>query len=258
MSLLTNVAKKTAPRLYEIMRRSFGWSGKHERLCQVFTNRYGRRVLAGPFIGMDYVHEAAGSAYIPKLLGCYEAEIHPFLEKALQRQHEIIVDIGCAEGYYAIGLALRCPRSRIFAFDLDASARQLCQQMSELNGVSAGVTIQGFCNCTSLREIPLENSLVICDVEGYEDELLNLETVPSLEYADIIVELHEKKQPGVTSRVLSRFSKTHEMTVIDAVRRSSDEFPLLHFLPNSEQRMALMERPDGMQFAFLQAYRTHG
>ncbi len=43
-------------------------------------------VLHGPFVGMKYPGtEAAGSAFIPKLLGSYEKELHPLLERLLAK-----------------------------------------------------------------------------------------------------------------------------------------------------------------------------
>jgi hypothetical protein len=58
---------------------------------------------------MAYIPQAVGSALIPKLLGCYEAELHGVIACALNTTYDTIIDIGCAEGYYAVGLALHFP-----------------------------------------------------------------------------------------------------------------------------------------------------
>src|SRR4051794_20091819 len=49
----------------------------------------GSFVLAGPFAGMRMLEEASwGDGDIaPKLLGCYEQELHPALAKAAQRRY---------------------------------------------------------------------------------------------------------------------------------------------------------------------------
>ena len=84
-------------------------------------------VRNGPFRGMRYPERASvGSALVPKLLGSYERELQPVLEDILAREHSEIVDIGCAEGYYAVGLALRLPAARVFAYDTNVMAIDLC------------------------------------------------------------------------------------------------------------------------------------
>ena len=70
-------------------------------------------VHAGPFAGMRYVDRSVGSCFIPKLLGTYERELAPKIERICRRQPGLVVDVGAAEGYYAVGLAMRIPEARI-------------------------------------------------------------------------------------------------------------------------------------------------
>ena len=53
-----------------------------------------------------------GSVLIPKLLGSYEQELQPLLQRLAAQNYSEIVDIGCAEGYYAIGLGGCFPRAK--------------------------------------------------------------------------------------------------------------------------------------------------
>ena len=71
------------------------------------------RVLNGPFQGMNFHSAASEGCLVPKLLGCYEQPLHPFLEAAFARDYDVVLNIGSAEGYYAVGLALRMPGARI-------------------------------------------------------------------------------------------------------------------------------------------------
>jgi len=68
-----------------------------------------RTVASGPFRGMRYVARAYHSAYHAKLLGTYEMELHGIVEELCRETPGIIVDVGAAEGYYAVGLAMRLP-----------------------------------------------------------------------------------------------------------------------------------------------------
>src|SRR4051812_47368421 len=60
-------------------------------------------VASGPFRGMRYTACAAGVA--PKVLGTYERELHDWIVGLSSRGYECVVNVGCAEGYYAVGLA---------------------------------------------------------------------------------------------------------------------------------------------------------
>ena len=93
-------------------------------------------VQHGPFSGMVYPEMTAiGSSLVPKLLGSYEQELHPVLDAICANDYSEIIDIGCAEGYYACGLAMKIPTARVFAFDTNNEAIHLCKQMAEKNNV---------------------------------------------------------------------------------------------------------------------------
>jgi len=74
-------------------------------IARALRDQNGGRVLGGPFAGMAYVEDATEGALAPRLIGTYEDELHPYLAEALAADPEVILDIGCAEGYYAAGLA---------------------------------------------------------------------------------------------------------------------------------------------------------
>ena len=61
----------------------------------------------------------------PKLLCCYEAELHPAIERAAARNPQLIVTIGCAEGYYAVGMARVLLAARVHAFAYEQIFRRL-------------------------------------------------------------------------------------------------------------------------------------
>jgi methylase of polypeptide subunit release factors len=119
---------------------------------------------------MAYPQAAAvGSALFPKLLGSYERELHPWIERICRGQYTEIIDVGCAEGYYAVGLARRLPNVKVYAYDIDADARQLCKAMARLNGIADRVTVRGACDAEELLSIPISGrGLIISDCGGYE------------------------------------------------------------------------------------------
>src|SRR5690606_29129834 len=75
------------------------------RLAQrLASQQAGLQITAGPFEGMKYLEQVAGSALLPKLIGSYESELHAALLDMTRRGHRLIIDVGCAEGYYAVGM----------------------------------------------------------------------------------------------------------------------------------------------------------
>src|SRR4051812_42950342 len=62
-------------------------------------------VLNGPFKDMRFVCLGTSSGELPMVLGSFEAELHDHLERFLARAPRVVVNIGCAEGYYAVGIA---------------------------------------------------------------------------------------------------------------------------------------------------------
>jgi methylase of polypeptide subunit release factors len=91
---------------------------------------------------------------VAKLLGSYEEELHPVIAHALRSRPSIFVDIGCADGYYAVGFAQASPATTILAFDISRTARELCGELAVVNGVEARVQIAGGVTDRSLRELP--------------------------------------------------------------------------------------------------------
>src|ERR1700749_2885028 len=69
-----------------------------------YIERNGVTVKHGPFTGMVYPTKATRNRHvIPKLLGTYEQELHGTIETIKGRKYDVVIDIGGAEGYYAVG-----------------------------------------------------------------------------------------------------------------------------------------------------------
>jgi hypothetical protein len=175
-------------------------------------------VLNGPFKGLVYPqYESVGSVIAPKLLGSYEMELHPIIDEVIKKNYDSVVDIGCAEGYYAIGLGKMMPNTSIFAFDTFDKARILCERMAELNGVN--VDIGAFCTKDTLMNLKLgTKSLIISDCEGYELQLFDDKTVTRLKNHDFLIEVHDPlNKYDTTKKMLSAFSRHHNLTVIQSI-----------------------------------------
>ena len=176
-------------------------------------------VRNGLFQGMKYPDaRSAGSSLLPKIIGSYEAELAPVFEKILSRDYSEVIDIGCAEGYYAIGLAIRLPKALCYAFDTSIDARNMCERMARINGVESRVVIGQHCDPKALCSIPVRaRALVISDCEGYEKELFTRDVFYHLKNHDILIESHDMFDIEIMPELIARSANTHRVTVINSI-----------------------------------------
>ena len=212
-----------------------------------FLEKEGTRVLKGPLAGLDFIEQSAEGCHVAKLLGCYEQPLHPYIQRALSGRYTKIINIGCAEGYYAAGFAKAVPDLVSFAFDTDANAQRACRQLAQKNGVSDRVKIGGLFEPHDFIKYEGEAALIFCDIEGGEEELLDPASSPALRKLDIIVESHECLRPGITQKLISRFDATHIIELVeDNGSRQLDALPdWFHKLSHLDQLLATWEWRSG-------------
>lgn len=180
-------------------------------------------VRAGPFSGLKFSKSIDAANNLPKLLGTYEKEIHPEIENILSRGFSSFVDVGTAEGYYAVGIGLRRRAIPIVGFEIDSGQRARCRETADLNGVGDRLTLLGKCDAKSLEDLELSNSFILMDCEGGEKDILTDELCPKLRTATLIVELHDALRPGSSRTVQEVLHKTHAIRYIEARRRVVDD-----------------------------------
>ena len=212
-----------------------------------FLKNEGTKVLKGPLAGLDFLESSAEGCHVAKLLGCYEQPLHPHMQKILLGQYTKIINIGCAEGYYAVGFARAVPNLISLAFDIDNSAQNACRQLARKNNVSNRVEIGGRFEPKDFEKYADEAALIFCDIEGGEQELLDPRLSPSLRQLDIIVESHECLRPGITQTLISRFDTTHELELVeDSGLRQLEDLPdWFHKLSHLDQLLATWEWRSG-------------
>jgi hypothetical protein len=172
------------------------------------------RVLQGPMQGLEYVANASEGCLAARLIGCYEQPLLPFVEEAINTDYVNVVNIGCSDGYYAVGMARCMPNSKMWAYDINPAAQEACLQLAQKNGVSGRIEIGALFTPEDFAQFGNEKTLVMCDIEGAEQELLDPQRASNLSGMDIIVESHECIINGLTQTLFNRFSETHEITII--------------------------------------------
>jgi hypothetical protein len=210
-------------------------------MTNTIERREGTTVLSGPFKGMNYSVRAAEGSRSARLLGAYEACLHPVIDQIIARKPKVIIDIGSAEGYYAVGLARRLPKARIHARDASPAAQTLCQALVDANGVADRVKVGGLWGHSDFAICEKHRSVVVCDIEGGEADLLDPIAAPGLCHADILVECHPGAAPGIVETLTTRFQPTHKITRIDRALDDSGFPAWFEELSDLDRLIALWE-----------------
>jgi len=155
-----------------------------------YIERNGCTIKYGPFAGTIYPLEAALSRIsIPALLGSYEHELHDVIKTIARRKYDLVIDIGSAEGYYAVGLA-KLLGIKVLAFDPEPRERAFCEMAARLNKVDSLVELRQLFHASDIAQFRDLRVLCICDCEGFEAEIFTSSTIQDVKSWDLLVELH--------------------------------------------------------------------
>jgi hypothetical protein len=210
-------------------------------LANTYLKHHGPRIHAGLFRGMAYVTKATEGALMPRLLGTYEAELHPHLSAFLAEGVDCIIDVGCAEGYYAVGLARLAPNVTVYAHDTDLAAQAACKALAARNEVGDRVVVGGVFEPGDFEAFAGRRVLVIVDAEGAEIDVLQPGLSRALADMAIIVETHDVYQPGALATMVSRFEATHDIVRVDEGPKAHDPPAWLKAMAELDKLIAVWE-----------------
>ena len=257
MNLLKSVVRSTVFTPVRRIRRQI----RHARRQRDETRLValtGLTVLSGPFTGLNLT--GACSPIGPKLLGTHELELSPLIETITRGAVQHVVNVGAADGFYAVGLLTHLPDARGTAFELLTSHHRSIELLGASNNVLDRLAIHGACDAGALASAlrPGERTLVLMDVEGAERDLLDLERVPQLRNVHILVEVHDFVDPQISALLRRRFEGTHRLTVVRSRRREIADLPSVGGADRAMLlRLADEGRPARMEWFWLEP-REHG
>ena len=180
---------------------------KRKNLAEKVSNIYNNTVQQGPFMGMvinsnQFWGQGDKSS---KILGIYEKETQDLMVKIQEKNnYSTFIDIGGADGYFAIGSLVSGLFKECHVFEVTKTGRDSLQNSATANNVTELIKIHGKATSRDLVQIDnLNNSLILCDIEGGEYELFDEKLINEIYPSDIIIEIHNNaKFP------LEQFEKT--------------------------------------------------
>jgi hypothetical protein len=231
------------------------WLNQHGciEVAKRFSECNGPQVLHGVFAGMKYPMDSILSRHsVPMLVGSYERELYDIVAVALDTEYRRVIDVGSAEGYYAVGFALK-GKSPVVAFETDGREAERCKAMSRINGVENRLEMRRWCSPEILEELA-EGApcFVLSDCEGFEMELFNERVIKALAHSDILIELHGEARDLLERR----FAASHDVQIIPSSGRSANDYPELACLGPDAGRAVAEYRDQGQEWLYARARAT--
>jgi len=214
------------------------------KLGSQLNNMLGGVIKYGPFTGLRLspLSYWGASDRASMLLGLYEREILDRLER-IPITHDVLIDVGAADGYYALGLLASGKTKHSYCFEASEVGQQVIQANALLNGLSSAITVLGIAdsNFPSLLarvySVDLARCLVIVDVEGAEFEILTRTVFQELAGSFLVIELHMWMQNAdeQVSRMLHNCLEWYEVEFLTTTARDLSTFPEISNWPDDDR-----------------------
>lgn len=215
------------------------------------------KVLQGLFCGLQLNRNTwwGKSDLGAQCLGLYEKEILDLI--SAQGPFNTFLDIGAADGYYAVGLLHAKMAKKAICFEISEDGQRAIERNWRLNAKPGKLEVYGKADehsISSIAEKLCENTLVLIDVEGFEFELLSPELIAILAQCNVILEIHNwiegfaEKYPVL----LRNLDKYFDISVIAPSDRNTQNIELLRSYTDDNRLLVSSERrPCMMRFLHL-------
>lgn len=170
--------------------------------------------LAGFNIGQHATWREEDNA--SKVLGFYEQEVCALLDR-LSGRCDVLVDLGGADGFYAVGMVERGLYRESHCFEIEDQSRANIAAIAAANGVTDRVHLYGAATSTFARDlaaagVDFQRAAVLVDIESNEFDVLTAECLHDLRHAHVIVEIHDFMRPHDGAQ---RYAELRERAQVD-------------------------------------------
>ena len=224
-------------------------SARSERISLETYDACNGEVKYGPFQGLSLNRKTwwGKSDLGAQCLGLYEKEILDDIGSREKGKYQTFIDIGAADGYYAVGMLLAGIVNNVISFEVSEAGRAAIGENWAANGKPGELTICGEANHASLGGIPnhiFHDALVLIDIEGYEFELLTKEVIQQLQFSEVIIEVHnwiddfERRYP----QLLRDLAEYFNVEKLAPVERNTAKFSELRGYTDDNRLLLVSER----------------
>lgn len=234
---------------------------RKQRISLELFHTNGGLIRHGPFKGMRLSEETwwGKNDLGAQTLGLYEPSVLRFIEKnTAAGPIPTFIDIGAADGYYAVGMLFSRLARRCICFESSESGQQTIKTNSKVNGINPSLlTIYGEADAETLlglEDRAFDDALMLVDIEGGEFDLFKgLSVFEYLQNATIVIEIHHWVDDFLSKyeALLRNASRFHEISILQP-SPIDDTLPELRALPDDNRLLLCSEgRPSMMRFLAL-------
>jgi|TARA_B100001109_G_scaffold232094_1_gene209681 hypothetical protein len=178
-----------------------------------------------------------------KIYGIYENKIQ---QKLKDISKPILIDIGAADGFFAIG----CLKSKIceycYAFEETKKSRDNLHLTAKINNVKNNLSIMGevtkdnfFSSLPS--DIDFSKTTILCDIEGGEFDFFTEEILKKVRNSNIIIEIHKNNKKNLEIELLERSKKFFNISIIIDNNKNFENISELHTLNDIDRNLLSSE-----------------
>ena len=183
-------------------------------------------------------------------LGLYEKEVLDLI--AATGPYDTFLDIGAADGYYAVGLLHAKMAKRAICFEISKDGQRAINENWLINKCPGEIEIHGEANEQTIASVATQlsdNTLALIDIEGFEFQLLSQEVIATLGTCNVVVEIHNWVDgfENKYSALLKDLDRFFDIKIISPSERNTQTIELLRsytddnrLLVSSERRPCLM------------------
>jgi precorrin-6B methylase 2 len=235
---------------------------RQERISIEVFDLLGGVVKYGPFKGLKLDEDTwwgkldLGS----QCLGLYEKELLNEIEAISEDKYQTFIDIGAADGYYAVGMLTSKKVRKTICFEQAQKGRDAILSKWDKNGSVGDLSIHGEASISTLsmlKKSEVKNSITLIDIEGGEFDLLNMETLKLLSSSIVFIEIHNWVDEFLKryATLLREASTLFQIEIISPVERNTLGLDELRDFTDDNRLLLISERrPCRMRFLKLLPY----
>lgn len=233
---------------------------RREVLGRKVYEYYSGKIAYGVFKGLEINNKSdwSGTKDIgPKVFGLYENQILKWIG---QKKFDLLIDIGAADGYYALGMLYSNIASTAVTFEISFKDREICKASAITNGVLDKIIIKGEATSSEIIQVIKghNHGLIIMDIEGGEYDLITREVLEAARNYYVVIEIHEVKNEEVKSSMLKLCQEFHNIEKLTGLERDFPTDKFIEQLTDNERALLVSEgRPYAMSWVALSPKALH-
>ena len=239
-----------------ILSVDIGVQAAKNKAWDILLKKHSYLVAYGPFSGMKLNENVWWSKNdrITQTLGIYEDHVLKKICLFASQGATKFIDVGAADGYFAVGVAFSKIYPQVVAFEIEAEGQKRILENAKANNCEDKLLVCGEANIELIaRETKdINTTTVLIDIEGAEYDFLGEQMLETLSKSYVICELHPwmvEDGSRVQKSLLDRAKVFFNIEVIKRDSYNPNSFPEFDGLTDEERLIAVGEdRSKNMQW----------